>query len=357
VHYAYFLDGFETEWNYVGNNPSATYTNLDPGEYTLSMKSTNSDGVWIDNELDIYIHILPPFWGTWWFRSLVVVLILLSFYSAYNIKLRNIKKNQRRLESKIAERTKELQHQKDKLVEAANELESKNEEIQRFTFAVSHDLKSPLSNIQGIAGLIPMEIEMKDFPNVEEYLGFIDVSCNNMNELISDITEIARLGKIENKNEVLNTNKLLKLERNLISPRLRTGNIQLNIADNLPDIYGDRKRIIQVFGNLLDNAIKYMGDQPNPIITIAAEENGDTNSFLVRDNGSGMDKHSLKKLFSAFERFHSDVKGTGLGLYMIKQIAVSHGGTIIAESDGKGKGTTFKLILPNAKIAAQKANR
>lgn len=357
VHYAYFLDGFETKWNYVGNNPSATYTNLDPGEYTLRMKSTNSDGVWVDNELDIHIEILSPFWGTWWFRTLVAALVLLSFYSAYNIKLRNIKKNQRRLESKIAERTKELQHQKDKLVEAANELESKNEEIQRFTFAVSHDLKSPLSNIQGIASLIPMEIEMKDFPNIEEYLGFIDVSCNNMNELISDITEIARLGKIENKNEVLNTNKLLKLERNLISAKLRTGNIQLNIADNLPDIYGDRKRIIQVFGNLLDNAIKYMGEQPNPIITISVEENGDTNSFLVRDNGSGMDKHSLKKVFSAFERFHSDVKGTGLGLYMIKQIAVSHGGTIIAESEGKGKGTTFKLILPTAKIAAQKANK
>ena len=357
VHYAYFLDGFETEWNYVGNNPSATYTNLDPGAYTLRIKSTNSDGVWVDNELDIYIDILPPFWETWWFRTLVVALVLLSFYSAYNIKLRTIKKNQRRLESKIAERTKELQQQKDKLVEAANELESKNEEIQRFTFAVSHDLKSPLSNIQGIAGLIPMEMEMKDFPNVEEYLGYIDVSCNNMNELISDITEIARLGKIENKNEVLNTNELLQLERNLISPKLRTGNIQLNIADNLPDIYGDRKRIIQVFGNLLDNAIKYMGNQPNPIITISVEENGDTNSFLVLDNGSGMDEHSLKKLFSAFERFHSDVKGTGLGLYMIKQIAVSHGGTIIAESEGKGKGTTFKLILPKAKIAAQKANK
>lgn len=357
VNYAFFLDGFEKDWNYVGNNPSATYTNLNPGEYTLRLKSTNSDGVWVDNELDVHISISPPYWKTWWFKSLVTALIALSLYIAHYIKVRTFKKNQRILERKIAERTKELQHQKDKLVVAANELESKNEEIQRFAFAVSHDLKSPLGNIQGIAGLIPREIELKEFPNIEEYLGLIDLSCDNMNELISEITEIARLGKIENNNEVLNTNELLKLVGDLVKGKLRALNIQLNIVDNLPSIYGDRKRVIQVFGNLLDNAIKYMGDQPNPTITVEFEDNGDTNTFLVRDNGSGMEERSLKKLFTAFERFHANVKGTGLGLYMIKQIVVSHGGSIMAESEGKGKGTTFKLILPKVKLEALKAKK
>jgi signal transduction histidine kinase len=75
------------------------------------------------------------------------------------------------------------------------------------------------------------------------------------------------------------------------------------------------------------------------------------------DNGSGMDERALKKLFTPFERFHDNVKGTGLGLYMVKQIAISHGGTILAESEGKGKGATFKLILPKAKIAAQNARK
>lgn len=200
-----------------------------------------------------------------------------------------------------------------------------------------------------------MEMKLKDFPNIEEYLSLIDVSCNNMDELIADIIEIARLGKIENKNELLKTNEILNLSRDLIKGKLSMDNIELNIAEHLPYIFGDRKRIIQIFGNFLDNAIKYMGDQPNPIISVECEVNGDTNSFLIRDNGLGMDERALKKLFTPFERFHANVKGTGLGLYMVKQIAVSHGGTITAESEGEGKGTTFKLILPRAEIAAQKA--
>ena len=178
-----------------------------------------------------------------------------------------------------------------------------------------------------------------------------------MNELILDITEIARLGKIENKNELLNTNEILDLSRNLIKSKLKKENIALNIAENLPDIFGDRNRIIQVFGNFLDNAVKYMGDQPNPVISVEYEDNGETNSFLIRDNGLGMNERALKKLFTPFERFHENIKGTGLGLYMVKQIAVNHGGTIVAESEGEGKGTTFKLILPKAKIAAQKAKK
>ena len=200
-------------------------------------------------------------------------------------------------------------------------------------------------------------MELEDHPNVAEYLSLIDVSCNNMNELISDITEIARLGKIENKNELLNTNEILNLSRNLIKSKLQKENIELTVAENLPEIFGDRNRMIQVFSNFLDNAIKYMGDQPNPKITVSFEDNGDNTIFLVSDNGSGMDEHALKKLFTPFERFHDNVKGTGLGLYMVKQIAISHDGTITATSKGKEQGSTFKFILPKAKIAAQKAKK
>ncbi|MEP2238880.1 MAG: two-component regulator propeller domain-containing protein, partial [Maribacter sp.] len=77
VNYAFYLEGFEKDWNYVGNNPSATYTNLNPGEYVLKMKSTNSDGVWVDNEIDLHITVTPPYWQTWWFKSLMILLVLL----------------------------------------------------------------------------------------------------------------------------------------------------------------------------------------------------------------------------------------------------------------------------------------
>jgi len=351
VDYAYFLEGFEEEWNYIGNKTSATYTNLNPGDYRLRVKSTNSDGVWSDREKSLFITITPPFWQTWWFRTLLIASIFICIIIAYKIRMRSVKRYQATLEQKIHTRTKELQAQKKKLSEAAHELSEKNEEIQRFTFAVSHDLKSPINNIKGIADLIPLEFGSEDNTGIEDCLDLINTSCDIMDSLIADITEIAKLGKIENKNELLDTNEIMQLTGDLVRGRLNLGNVELQIAENLPNIYGDRNRIVQVFGNLVDNAIKYMGDQKQPKITVEAVEISDSIKFKVTDNGSGMDEKSLKKLFSPFKRFHSEVKGTGLGLYMTKQIVESHGGKIRAESSGKGLGTSFSVTLPNAEIS------
>ncbi len=347
VNYAYFLDGFETDWNYVGHKKNATYTSLEPGEYTLRIKSSNSDGIWNNNETTLHITITPPFWKTWWFHLITIALLITCIYLALYLRVRNIKKYQLTLEKEISERTQQLLQQKKELEKVADELTTKNKEIQRFTFAVSHDLKSPLSGIKGIASLIPMEFVMKDFPELEQYLEMINISCDTMHDLIADITKIAKIGKIENKNEVLDINEIVALSTTLVKGKLKTSKVKLIVEENLPNIYGDRNRIIQVFGNLLDNAIKYMGDQKQPVVYIKAQENGEKIQFSVSDNGSGMEEKSLKKLFSPFERFHSDVNGTGLGLYMIKQIVESHDGTIYAESEGKGKGTTFNVILPN----------
>ncbi|WP_158973473.1 two-component regulator propeller domain-containing protein [Cellulophaga sp. L1A9] len=347
VNYAYFLDGFETSWNYVGHQKNATYTSLEPGNYTLRIKSSNSDGIWNNNETTLHITITPPFWKTWWFRLLLIVLLISGIYLVLYLRIKNIKKYQLTLEKEIDERTQQLQLQKKELKKIADELTTKNEEIQRFTFAVSHDLKSPLSGIKGIASLIPMEFVMKDYPELEQYLEMINISCDTMNNLIGDITKIAKIGKIENKNEILDVNEIVALSTTLVKGKLKVAKVKLIVEEDLPNIYGDRNRIIQVFGNLLDNAIKYMGDQKEPVVHIKAQENEDNIQFSVSDNGSGMDEKSLKKLFSPFERFHANVKGTGLGLYMIKQIIESHNGTIYAKSEGTGKGTTFYVVIPN----------
>lgn len=353
VHYAYYLEGFEDQWNYVGNNTSATYTNLNSGDYVLHVKSTNSDGVWNDNERLLHIHITPPFWKTWWFGLILTCFVVGLIYLIHYIRIRNLKANQVNLEKKINERTKELQVQQKKLIKAADELSIQNEEIQRFTYSVTHDLKSPLSSIKGIANLIPMDLNMEKNPEMEKYLEMINISCDTMNNLIGDLGKMAKIGKIENHNEFLDTNEIIDLAKNLVGGKLEVNQVKLEVAENLPKIYGDKNRMIQVFGNLLDNAIKYMGDQKNPLIIIKAEKTKEEVQFQVIDNGSGMDKKSLEKLFSPFERFHPNVQGSGLGLYMIKQIVASHGGNIRAESGGKGRGASFFITLPSAEIRSK----
>ncbi len=346
VSYAYFLEGFDDDWNYVGNKNDVTYTNLDSGKYKLHVKSTNSDGLWVGNEKILFLEIIPPFWQTIWFKTLMISLLLIVSYLIYYSRTRNVLRNQKKLKKEIALRTKELQFQKNKLMAVADELSTKNEEIQRFAFSVSHDLKSPLSNIRTITELIQMEFSEKDLPFIEKYMEMIDVSCETMTDLIADITRVARIGEIKNNKEILDTNRIVKLSKVMINTKFEEQNVALIIKESLPNIYADRNRIIQVFSNLFDNSIKYMGHQKNPTIEIKFEENKEAVTFFISDNGSGIDRESLKKLFSPFERFHSGTKGTGLGLYMIKQIINSHGGTISATSEGRYKGATFIVTIP-----------
>jgi len=349
VSYAYFLEGFENEWNYVGQDQHATYTNLSPGNYVLRIKSTNSDGVWNDEEVNLYVTVEPPYWQTWWFQTLMISAVALLIFLGHKSRVKSMERYQMRLERDIDERTQELQQKQQKLIEVADELSIKNEEIQRFAFAVSHDLKSPLNSIKGIASLIPMEVDLEQSQDMKEYVKYIDETCDTMNNLITDITKIAKLGKIENSIELLDTKEILDLAGNLVIGRLKEKGANLIVDKHLPNIYGDRNRIIQVFENLLDNAIKYMGDQKVPVIKIEAAKQGEMVAFKVIDNGSGMNTEELAKLFTPFERFDGSVEGTGLGLYMVKKIVESHGGNISALSDGKGKGTTFTIELPYIK--------
>ena len=346
VQYAYFLEGFESTWNYVGNSSIATYTSLDPGNYTLRIKSTNSDGVWNDRETQLAITVTPPFWNTWWFRFSLVGLLGIFVYLFFMVRTRRIRKYQIELEKQIKERTKELEEQKEKIALTADELARKNEEIQQFAFGVSHDLKSPLATIKGFAEMISEDRKIKKDENLKGYLTVIDKSSKTMDNLISDITTIARLGKIENNKELLKTNEVIQSAQELVIGKLRAKNVNLKIQSDLPDIFGDRNRMIQVFENLIDNAVKYMGDQKNPVVSIEHQAHSKMNEFRVIDNGSGMNQSALDGLFVPFERFNENVEGTGLGLYMIQKIVESHDGKITAMSEGINTGSTFIVSLP-----------
>ncbi|MBO9316113.1 MAG: histidine kinase, partial [Chloroflexus sp.] len=133
-----------------------------------------------------------------------------------------------------------------------------------------------------------------------------------------------------------------------VSGRLAERNVYLHLPPNLPEIYGDRTRLREVFQNLIDNAAKFMGDQPSPQIWIEARP-ADQPGFVlvsVRDNGIGIEPRHAQRIFGLFERLNMQIEGTGIGLALARRIVEAHGGKIWVESEGLGKGATFYITLP-----------
>lgn len=127
--YAYIMDGFEKEWNYVGNKRDATYTNLEPGEYSFRVRASNNDGVWNEAGTSIKIIILPPWWKTWWFRTLLILILILIIYIIFYLRLAFYRKQQQELTYLVKERTKELEDSNVLLEEKQEEIYLQKEEL------------------------------------------------------------------------------------------------------------------------------------------------------------------------------------------------------------------------------------
>jgi PAS domain S-box-containing protein len=228
-----------------------------------------------------------------------------------------------------------------------DELESKNAELERFTYTVSHDLKSPLITIRGFLGFIREDTEQGNMQRLEKDIQRISDATDKMQSLLGDLLELSRIGRLTNQPETIHMNALVNEVLEFLHGRIHASNITVRVAENLPDVFGDRKRIFEVFQNLIDNATKFMGEQPKPCIEIGQSGRLDGETiFLVRDNGIGIDEIYVEKIFGLFNKLDSQTEGTGIGLTLVKRIIEFHGGRIWVESE-PAKGATFFFTLPD----------
>jgi signal transduction histidine kinase len=227
-----------------------------------------------------------------------------------------------------------------------SELEERNDELTRFTYTVSHDLRSPLVTIKGFLGMLSRDLQDNRPDKVQNDFQRIAGAADKMDALLTDLLELSRIGRIVNPPAEVDTVRLIQDALDSVDARIRSRTVSINIASELPSLHGDRIRLREVFENLIDNAIKYMGDQTEPVIEIGAGDQMSEPVFYVKDNGMGIEKRYHARIFGLFEKLNPTIEGTGIGLALVKRIIETHGGKIWVESEGLGKGSTFCFTIP-----------
>ena len=228
------------------------------------------------------------------------------------------------------------------------DLAGKNAELERFTYTVSHDLKSPLVTVRGFAGLAGTDLASGDLARVRQDLGRIVAAADKMHRLLDDLLELSRVGRVVNPPEDVPLGDLAREAVELVKGQLGQNHVAVDVAPDLPVVRADRRRLLEALQNLVENAAKFAAGSQDPRITIGARQDGDERVFFVRDNGRGIEPRFLEKVFDLFEKLDPAVEGTGVGLALVRRIVEAHGGRAWAESDGLGHGATFCFTLPQA---------
>jgi two-component system, sensor histidine kinase and response regulator len=224
------------------------------------------------------------------------------------------------------------------------QMETMNNELESFSYSVSHDLRAPLRSIIGYSEILNRDYSDKLDTEGKRVLGIIQRNSNRMNTLIDDLLEFSKFGRKPLTKSEVDTESLVAKVISDLGAVNHKAKIE---TEALPVAYADRSLLTQVWVNLLSNAIKYSSKKEEPQIKISSKRTDDELIYLINDNGTGFDMAFANKLFNVFQRLHkaSEFEGTGVGLALVQKIVHRHGGRVWAESK-VGEGATFYFSLP-----------
>lgn len=354
--YAYMLENFDKDWIYCGTRRYVSYTNLDPGEYVLMVKATNSAGLWNDDGIRLKIIVTPPYYVTWWFRTLMTVFIIVVTLLVHKVRVRSIKKHNNELAGLNRQLKKEINERKkieSELIAAKEKAERSDRLKTDFLTQMSHEIRTPLNSIMSFSSLLKAELQEK----VDEMVttGFDAITRSGRRiirtiELILNMSEIqtgsysAQPRRIDISREILpglylEFREAAQDKELKFSIERQTDNCVITCDENAL-----RQSLIQ----LIDNSIKYTFK--GYVAVKLSRDEADRLCLQVQDSGIGMSEEYMSRLFEPFSQeeqgYSRSFEGNGLGLALVKKYCDINNAQIKIESR-KDKGTEVTLIFPN----------
>lgn len=355
--FRYKLQNFDTTWNNIGSNRRISFTNMQPGEYTLLVQASNVENIWEESGIKIPIIIYAPFWLTSWFRAAVAMVIILSLISFFWLRERSFNKWTKELNKEVEQRTLEVHKQKISLEAAKQQAEAASLAKSEFLANMSHEIRTPLNGVIGFSDLL-IRTELTE--TQRKYMHTINQSASALLGIVNDILDFSKIeaGKLELMSEKTDLFEVLDQAVHIIRFQADKKGlaVSLHIDKNAPKyVITDEVRFRQILTNLLSNAVKFTnaGCIEISLRHKITKVNHSLFRFAVTDSGIGIDEKNQKKIFEAFSQADASTTksfgGTGLGLAITNKLLALMGSELKLISK-KGKGSTFyfDIIFPLA---------